>query len=134
MRTETSEWVKNAEADFRSAALEFRAPEPNFDATCFHAQQCAEMYLKALLQEQNQAFPKTHDLELLLDLLLPAAPELSDLRPPARALAGHSVEFRYPGVRRTKRLQDALSKTAARSVNCAGVDSARQVNQSLIWA
>ena len=96
MRTETQEWVAKAEADFRSAQLEMSAP--NFDAACFHAQQCAEKYLKASLQEHRQAFPKTHDLELLLELLLPVAPQLAALRGAAQELAGHSVEFRYPGI------------------------------------
>jgi HEPN domain-containing protein len=98
MRTETDEWVAKAEADFGSTELEFNASKPNFDATCFHAHQCAEKYLKALLQEHALAFPKTHDLELLLELLLPLAPSLGSVRSAAQALAGHSVEFRYPGM------------------------------------
>jgi HEPN domain-containing protein len=31
---------------------------PNYDAACFHAQQCAEKYLKALLQEKEIEFGK----------------------------------------------------------------------------
>lgn len=42
---------------------------PNYDAACFHAQQCAEKYLKALLQEAAIPFGKTHNLSLLLYLL-----------------------------------------------------------------
>jgi len=40
----------------------------------FFAQQCVEKYLKARLVEAGIAFPKTHDLEALLDLVLPAEP------------------------------------------------------------
>ena len=34
----------------------------------FHAQQCAEKYLKALLVSRRQAFPRTHDVVALHDL------------------------------------------------------------------
>jgi predicted nucleotidyltransferase len=41
------------------------------DLTCFHCQQAAEKYFKALRQENGAAVPRTHDPEELLDLLLP---------------------------------------------------------------
>ena len=34
----------------------------------FHAQQCAEKILKALLSEFAVSFPRTHNLRLLMDL------------------------------------------------------------------
>jgi HEPN domain-containing protein len=50
MKPLTSEWVEKAEGDFATAKREIRVRKtPNFDAVCFHAQQCAEKYLKALL-------------------------------------------------------------------------------------
>ncbi len=39
------------------------------DIISFHCQQCAEKYLKALLLYRGVAFPRTHDLRLLLDLV-----------------------------------------------------------------
>jgi len=58
-----SEWIGKAEGDFATAKRELAATDnPNYDAVCFHAQQCAEKYLKAFLQEANITFPKTHDL------------------------------------------------------------------------
>lgn len=71
---------------------------PNYDAVCFHSQQCAEKYLKACLQEENIAFNKTHDLGTLLNLLLPVKPTWATLRPTLDALTTYAVEFRYPGV------------------------------------
>lgn len=45
-----NEWIIKAEGDFATAQREMRArKDPNYDAACFHAQQCAEKYLKALL-------------------------------------------------------------------------------------
>jgi HEPN domain-containing protein len=50
MKPITSEWVIKAEGDFATAERELRATDNlNYDAVCFHAQQCAEKYLKARL-------------------------------------------------------------------------------------
>ena len=66
------EWIKKAEGDWNSANREYRTRKnPNYDAACFHAQQCAEKYLKSFLQFNKKAFPKTHDLVELLELCLP---------------------------------------------------------------
>jgi HEPN domain-containing protein len=44
----TQEWISKAEGDFASSGRELRArKDPNYDSACFHAQQCAEKYLKA---------------------------------------------------------------------------------------
>jgi len=49
MKPLTREWVSKAEGDYATARREVRARrQPNFDAACFHAQQCAEKYIKAL--------------------------------------------------------------------------------------
>jgi HEPN domain-containing protein len=50
MRPLTAEWVAKAEEDFDLAKRERAvSPKPAFDAICFHAQQAAEKYLKAVL-------------------------------------------------------------------------------------
>src|SRR4051812_27606130 len=72
MKPITLEWIDKAEGDWFSAQREARARKhPNYDAACFHAQQCAEKYLKARLQKAGLAFKKTHDLVNLLNLILP---------------------------------------------------------------
>jgi HEPN domain-containing protein len=40
-----------------------------YDTVCFHAQQCAEKYIKALLINLGIDFPKTHDISSLTKLL-----------------------------------------------------------------
>lgn len=98
MKPLTREWVNKAEADFATAQRELRARRlPNYDAVCFHAQQCAEKYLKARLQEADLPSPKTHDLTVLLGLLLPVDPMLDTLRPSLNILGSYAVEVRYPG-------------------------------------
>ena len=97
MWPDVAEWVEKAEADFVSAGREYRARKiPNYDAACFHAQQCAEKYLKGYLQQLGKPFPKTHDLvRLLADI--PGAPGLESLRQGMSRLSSYAVEFRYPG-------------------------------------
>jgi HEPN domain-containing protein len=105
MKLITQEWVDKAEGDFATAQRELRVQQmPNYDAVCFHSQQCTEKYLKACLQEENIAFSKTHDLGTLLDLLLPVKPTWATLRPVLDALTTYAVEFRYPGVSATQAL------------------------------
>ena len=98
MKTLTLEWIEKAEGDFHSLEREVRARKnPNYDAACFHAQQCAEKYLKGCLTEAGTSFPKTHDLVLLLDRALPVAPIWEVHRNALSILSGYGVEFRYPG-------------------------------------
>jgi len=73
------------------------------DLVCFHCQQAAEKYLKALLDEQGLTVPRTHDLEDLLSLLLPAYPQLGAVRRGLKFLIQFAVEARYPGFHATKR-------------------------------
>ena len=43
----TFEWIEKAEGDLVTTLRELRARRsPNYDASCFHAQQMAEKYLK----------------------------------------------------------------------------------------
>ena len=94
----SQEWINKAEGDFATAERELQAQEnPNHDAVCFHAQQCAEKYLKARLQEANIFFGKTHDLTTLLDLILPVEAEWAHLRADLQTLNAFAVSYRYPG-------------------------------------
>jgi HEPN domain-containing protein len=73
------------------------------DQVCFHCQQCAEKYLKALLQEAGLFIPKIHDCETLLDLLPPQYASLSRFTRGLAILSEYSVAVRYPGENATKR-------------------------------
>lgn len=98
MKPITREWVEKAENDFNTALRERRARNnPNYDAVCFHAQQCVEKYFKARLIEAGIEFPKTHDLTHLLALLQQVEPAWIAYATQLRILTDYSVEFRYPG-------------------------------------
>jgi HEPN domain-containing protein len=99
MKNETGEWIEKAEGDINTARRELNALEyPNYDAACFHAQQCAEKYLKARLVEAGCAFPRIHDLGKLLDLILPLEPKWEYFREKLNELTSLGVEVRYPGM------------------------------------
>lgn len=109
MKATTREWIEKAEADFLSATREYRARNrPNFDAACFFAQQCIEKYLKGRLAEAGRAIPKTHDLSILLDTVLPLEPMWEASRPRLETLTSYAVLFRYPGESASR----SLAKTA----------------------
>ena len=94
----TNEWVGKAEGDFATAQRELQVLDnPNCDATCFHAQQCIEKYLKARLQESGIQFGKTYDLSTLLDLILPVETTWDELRTDMQSLTVFAVTYRYPG-------------------------------------
>jgi HEPN domain-containing protein len=98
MKPATREWVDKAEADY-SAALILRRSRKKYsrDIVCFHLQQCVEKHLKARLVEAGIGFPKTHDLEPLLDLALTVEPRWVSLRPSMATITDYAVEVRYPG-------------------------------------
>ena len=99
MKPLTLEWIQKAEGDFITARREYSAPkEPNYDAACFHAQQCAEKYLKARLVEASIEFTKTHDLSVILDYVVPVEPDWQSLREDLNSLTDQAVEVRYPGM------------------------------------
>ena len=98
MKPITSEWVEKAEGDFATAQRELDAADhPNYDAVCFHAQQCIEKYLKAFLQEADISFRKTHDLSELLNSALSVDSALELLRADLNSLSAFAIEYRYPG-------------------------------------
>jgi HEPN domain-containing protein len=90
------------------------------DGACFHSQQAAEKCLKALLEEQGQHVPRTHDLDALSRITAQPIILLADggarapchrlierisnfvavadeVREAATFLSSFGVEVRYPG-------------------------------------
>jgi HEPN domain-containing protein len=103
MKPGTREWVGKAEEDFLAATdLSRRRKRPLWSSVCFHTQQCAEKYLKARMEEAGLPIHKTHDLEVLLNLLLPLEPAWVSLRSAIQDLTDYAVDFRYPGHSATK--------------------------------
>jgi HEPN domain-containing protein len=92
------EWIVKAEGDFTVASREMRARKsPNYDAVCFHCQQCIEKLMKALLIHRGVTPPKTHMLLVLDELLAPACPGWTWSADELRFLSRAAVFLRYPG-------------------------------------
>jgi len=87
---------KKAENDLLTAEHTMTLKEPPADTVCFHAQQCAEKYLKGFLTFHAIEFPKTHALESLLLLCQRVAPEIGSEIEDIEILSGYGVEVRYP--------------------------------------
>lgn len=90
-------WVEKAEHDLRNAECVLRlADDCPTDTVCFHCQQCAEKYLKALLISRGIDFPRTHDLVMLLNLIASTGGLTLPVEQ-VQPLNRYSVEARYPG-------------------------------------
>ncbi|MCI0640943.1 MAG: HEPN domain-containing protein [Gemmataceae bacterium] len=114
MKRPTAKWVRKAEEDWEGAQELAARPSSLRDLVCFHCQQSAEKYFKAQLQEKGAAIPKIHDLEELLDLLLPHDASLAPLRRGLASLSRYAVDYRYPGERATTRHMKAALRHAER--------------------
>ncbi len=98
MKPLTIEWIEKAEEDWVMMLKGYRArKDPAYNAACFHAQQCAEKYLKGRLEEAGIAFRKTHDLIELLNQTLAVEPGWISRRKELKNLNKYSILHRYPG-------------------------------------
>ena len=92
----TIEWVEKAEGDFNAAEQLHYGTSPIYHVICFLAQQCVEKYPKAWLQENNIPIQRTHNLNDLLDLMLPTMPAWRVWQKDLSTLTKHAVDSRYP--------------------------------------
>jgi HEPN domain-containing protein len=107
MRDETLEWVTKAEGGWETMLRESEVlVRPNYDAVCFHAQQCVEKYLKARLVEAEIAFRKTHDLLNLLETVSSIEPSWTSYDTTLPKLTIYGVAGRYPGLSANKSQSD----------------------------
>jgi len=90
-------WMQRARSDLQLARVALRARGVLPEDACFHAQQCAEKALKALLLQRKIDFPKTHVIEVLLDLLKVSGLTIPESIDEAFELSDYAVQTRYPG-------------------------------------
>jgi HEPN domain-containing protein len=89
--------VGKAENDLKTAAhtLKLGRDCPT-DTVCFHAQQCVEKYLKAILVMRQIEFAKIHDLRILIKLV-PSSLRVDLAVEEQDWLSKFAVVTRYPG-------------------------------------
>lgn len=90
------QWLAKAEEDYSLAAHLVSERSSWLTATGFHCQQAAEKFIKAFLVVHQVEFPKTHDIEELLDLAARVDAILADSLRGASVLTQHAVATRYP--------------------------------------
>jgi HEPN domain-containing protein len=109
---EALSWVNFAEEDYAMASLSLRRKTPLTNGACFHAQQCVEKYLNAILVRQKQPFPRTHDLRLLSNLCTKAGVLVEINADGLDLLSSYALRARYPGdVPTLEEARDALRIT-----------------------
>jgi len=91
------EWTTKADNDLKNALHTLKlGKECPTDTVCFHAQQCVEKYLKALLVALEIPFPKAHDIEMLVSLI-PKSIRINLTVEQQRRLTEYASMTRYPG-------------------------------------
>lgn len=90
------QWLAKARNDLLDADNNLAAARAPCDMVCFHCQQAAEKALKAFLAAKGVPPPRTHDLLLLLEMIVPLAPDAEGLRECLVILTPYSVATRYP--------------------------------------
>lgn len=109
------QWVTMAEQDLGLAEHLCAEDAPYLEAIGFHAQQAAEKFLKAFLVRHQIDFPKTHDLDNLLNLVAVADEQIADSLRDTTILTDYSVDIRYPSD-----IPEMTPEEARRAVDLAG--------------
>lgn len=118
------QWIAYADEDLRLAeyALGMSSSTP-YRLIAYHAQQCAEKYLKAFLVLSEVDFPFTHNISLLLE----RCSEISDWPQTlegAEELTAYAVTARYPGEAEIVTRHEALR----------AIDLAKSVKDTIVAA
>jgi len=90
-------WVEKAEEDWDAANILVKQKKTYKGIICFHFQQCAEKYIKAILVSKETPFPKTHDLIVLSKICENAGVLLGMDEDALDVLSGYAATARYPG-------------------------------------
>ncbi|NMF86271.1 HEPN domain-containing protein [Nodosilinea sp. P-1105] len=108
-------WFTKAEADLRAAELLLKTANPLLDIVCYHAQQCAEKYLKGYLILRSVSFKFVHELVYLTRLCVDQDPAFSEIIDIASELQDYATGVRYPD----DDLDEPTFQEAERAVNFA---------------
>ncbi len=108
-----SEWISKAERDFETAEREsLVGVNANFDAICYHYQQCIEKLMKGIIVGLGENPPKTHNLEVLSRIIATHVPNWHASANDLRLLTHAASDFRYPGETASQSIADRSSEVA----------------------
>lgn len=102
-------WIAFAEEDLRMAQYTFTMKNAvPYRLIAFHAQQCAEKYLKSYLVFKGVDFPYTHDIFRLLELCAEHGNWAGRIEE-AKRLTLYSITTRYPGTEDKVTMDEAFN-------------------------
>ena len=90
------EWLFKAEHDLASSSYLLSAPDPLFDISIYHTQQCAEKSLKAYLTFKEKEIENTHNLKMLVEICIKIDNEFDKLIDDCIFLNPYATLYRYP--------------------------------------
>ncbi|OGS19597.1 MAG: hypothetical protein A2219_07350 [Elusimicrobia bacterium RIFOXYA2_FULL_50_26] len=97
MVNKAKQWMAYADEDMRLAECGLKLTENcPFRLIAYHAQQCAEKYLKAFLVYKKTDFPYTHNIGYLLELCAKHGEWVKTVEA-AEELTPFAITTRYPG-------------------------------------
>lgn len=129
VKKKVREWLLHADDDLRLARIAFKLKTAvPYKLIAYHAQQCAEKYIKAYLVFKKIDFPFSHNISVLLELLPSSADWVTELQS-AAGLSAYAITTRYPGKDKvTKKeavkavaLADTVRKTVAKALAREGL-------------
>jgi HEPN domain-containing protein len=96
--TDPNTWLGRAQSSLILAEQGQSIVGVSLEDRCFHAQQAGEKAFKVVCVKYNSAFPKTHSLVRLIDILEENGVSIPKNIKAADILSLYAVETRYPGV------------------------------------
>ncbi|HID64961.1 MAG TPA: HEPN domain-containing protein [Anaerolineae bacterium] len=90
-------WLLRAGSDLALARHAAAADDVLPEDAVYHAQQCAEKALKAVLLKQTGQFPFVQDLDILVERLEATRITIPEFVQNAGDLTQYAVQIRYPG-------------------------------------
>lgn len=93
-RKHLDQWVEKAEHDLLAAKLIIEHQPLILDIACFHCQQAVEKYFKTFLVFKKEEFPRTHNLDLLLQSCISHSQDFATID--LKNLEDFAVRGRYP--------------------------------------
>jgi HEPN domain-containing protein len=111
----SGQWLKFATEDLQVAELAL--PQGLYNPACFHAQQCVEKSIKAVLIHQGTVPPRIHSLIDLLSLV--TVEFLSDLSSQLTRLDGFYMLTRHPDAMIPTEITEIAAADAADAIALA---------------
>ena len=93
----SSEWLRFAQMDYDLACHAFHNMHPKpLELICYHCHQALEKALKAILIQNGEDPPKTHDLRMLCKRCMEYEESIAELAPTCNLLTSYGVQPKYP--------------------------------------